>query len=610
MSRFISILVGLLLCDGDVFAQVAFEQPSPQSRLGFPIVWPKGPGRDSVPAWAAPGKVRFARWDGGRIEVAKAMLSGWPGFCPPEPDLVYTMANWYDPATIRFAKEAGLNVLWVTFSVGFSNQTERDHQEQVRRYIRECHRQGIHVVAYESIANIFWEDMFSVHPASANWPSIGKDGKPVPYGAANFAKVGRITRYMADLSNAEWRAYLRQRVDLAIDAGADGITYDNNFGNSLAEVYQKLQQHAASRKKDFLMMGNFHANTYVLNRLINSLTTEDGLEPGLYTIERPELRRRLTPLKSGSLANNIGLLRIQEALSEGWKPAMVECGVRETGDRFLGMMSPQRTQLAMAESMMFGVAHELFVEVKVARQLITGDPAATEAWRAAGSYNRFFAAHEDLYVGARSKAALAVVLDDSAANVSLLNGLAAHGVLFNVVYEHDLTSAMLQRYKAALIVAEHVRSSALAALAECSANGGKLLAMETAACKDEAGRKRAEPPLANATHFQATAPIETLAAELKRAAGEPLVTLQAPEGILCNVTEQPRQKRLLVHLLNYTLRPVETIRMTVQGRFKSCVLFSPDAAKRSPRRISESRDKTELEIPLLGIYSVLAFEAL
>ena len=166
------------------------------------------------------------------------MLSGWPGFCPPEPDLIYTMANWYDPATIRFAKAAGLNVLWVTFSVGFSNETERDHQEQMRRYIHECHRQGIHVVAYESIANIFWEDLFAVHPAATNWPSIGKDGKPVPYGAANFAKVGRITRYMADLTKPEWRDYLRRRVDLAIDAGADGITYDNNFGSWLVEVYR------------------------------------------------------------------------------------------------------------------------------------------------------------------------------------------------------------------------------------------------------------------------------------------------------------------------------------------------------------------------------------
>ena len=56
--------------------------------------------------------------------------------------------------------------------------------------------------------------------------------------------------------------------------------------------------------------------------------------------------------------------------------------------------------------------------------------------------------------------------DDGAANVPLLNNLAAHGVLFNVVYEHDLTAALLQRYKAALVVAETVPSSAQLALTE------------------------------------------------------------------------------------------------------------------------------------------------
>ena len=59
--------------------------------------------------------------------------------------------------------------------------------------------------------------------------------------------------------------------------------YDNNFGDSLFELYPKLVSHARSRKKDFLFMANFHADTYVLNRLLNCITTEDGVEPGLHS---------------------------------------------------------------------------------------------------------------------------------------------------------------------------------------------------------------------------------------------------------------------------------------------------------------------------------------
>jgi hypothetical protein len=174
----------------------------------YPAVWPKGPAKDSVPEWAAPGRIRFARWDGGRIEVAKAFLSGWVGLNPPHPDLLHSMTNWYDPKTISFLKEAAINLVWVTFSVGFSNQTEQAHQADVRRYITECHRQGIRVMAYESIANMFWEDMFQVIPESKSWIALGRDGKPVPYGAGTYERMGRVTRYMADLGNPNWRGYL------------------------------------------------------------------------------------------------------------------------------------------------------------------------------------------------------------------------------------------------------------------------------------------------------------------------------------------------------------------------------------------------------------------
>ena len=134
-----------------VWAQVGMESAS---KSMYPAQWPAGPSPSSVPAWAKPGRIRFARWDGGRMESAKAMLSGWPGFNPPDPNRLETMTNWYQPETIRFLREAGINLVWVTFSNGFSNETEKPQQEEIRRYIDECHRQGIHVMAYESIANM------------------------------------------------------------------------------------------------------------------------------------------------------------------------------------------------------------------------------------------------------------------------------------------------------------------------------------------------------------------------------------------------------------------------------------------------------------------------
>jgi len=163
------------------------------AHVGLPIEWPAGPEPGSLPEWARPGRIRFARWDGGRLESAKAMLSGWPGFNPPIPDYVDTMTNWYGPRSLELLRQAGVNTIFVTFSAGFSIPAERGNQEQLRGFIAACHREGIRVLAYQSIANLFWEDMFEQEPESRKWVRLTKDGQPTPYGAASYALTGRTT---------------------------------------------------------------------------------------------------------------------------------------------------------------------------------------------------------------------------------------------------------------------------------------------------------------------------------------------------------------------------------------------------------------------------------
>ena len=592
-----------------------------KAKVPYPAVWPNGPGRDSVPSWAAPGKVRFARWDGGRIETAKAFLSGWPGLNPSDPDLLYTMTNWYDVKTVRFLKEADINLVWLTFSVGFSNQAEAAHQADVRRYIAECHRQGIRVMAYESIGNMFWEDMFQAVPQSKNWIARKPDGQPVPYSAGTYLKMGRITRYMADFRNPEWREYLLKRIDLAVDSGADGLMYDNNFGDSLFELYPKLVSHARSRKKDFLFMANFHADTYVLNRLLNCITTEDGVEPGLHS-SSSEGYADLKPhypywLQIGDkfLVNNIGLLRIHETLADGWKPVMVEDGRREHVERMVGMVSPSRAQLSLAEKMMFGIAHEQYIEARPAHQLMTNDPAAVQTWQAVGKYNRFFRDHEDLYVGARSRAPLAIILDDHSTGVPLLDGLAARQVQFEVLYEKDLTATLLSRFKAvAILSAPIVRGSAITALEEFVRKGGQLISAEKSATVDEQGTARQLPAFFRNTtgpgrgmHLEQVPPIEELAKILRAASASPII-LEAPPGVLYNVTEQEDRRRVIVHILNYTLAPVTNLKLEVAGTYRAGRAVSPDDGASFTISSGFGSKSATIQIPRLQIYTTLVLD--
>lgn len=585
----------------------------------YPAIWPGGPGRDSLPSWAIPGAIRFSRWDGGRIETAKAFLSGWPGLNPPDPNILYTMTNWYDPKTVHFITDARINLIWVTLSVGFSNETEEKHRDEVRRYIAECHRNGIHVMAYESIGNIFWEDMFQAAPESKAWLAKDKDGKPVPYSAGTYQKMGRITRYMADFSNTQWRAYLLKRIDLAIDSGADGLIYDNNFGSTLFELYPLLFQHAAKRKKDFLMMANFHSDTYVLNRLLNCITTEDGLEPGLYSSSSPGYadiksgHPYLLPVQGKFLVNNIGLLRTHETLSEGWKPVFIEDGRREHAERMVGFMSAARSQLALAENMMFGIAEEQYVEARPAYQLATGDAGALATWKAIGKYNQFFKDHQELYTGARSQAPLAILLDDHSDGVALLDGLAARRVLFKVIYDRDVTAKTLSPYKAvAILTARSVRNSALSAMKDFVGQGGRLIVAQQAASLDENGAQRVRPAFFNghlgkgeSTYFENLPAINELVGSLLAASGQPSIRLKAPPGVLYNITEQPETKRTLIHILNYTLDPVTDLELQVNDTVHDVRIISPDGDEsEKPLTGLTSRDGRFI-IPRLQTYSIV-----
>jgi hypothetical protein len=599
------------------------------TQAGYLPQWPPGPPPGSVPSWAQPGRISFSRWDGGPIETAKAFLSGWPGFNPPIPDYVHVMTNWYHPSTVEFLRRANINLIWVTFSNGFSIPTERRQRDMLRTYIDLCHRHGIHVIAYESVANMFWEDMYEHEPQSRHWVSIGKDGKPVPYGAADPTKMGRVTRYMADLSNPRWRDYLLQRIDLAIDAGADGIIYDNAYSAHLVDVFTKIMRHALGKKKDFLVMANFHRAHFILNRLLNAITTEEGGEAGVFTGEKTIIergrwdsgrwmseRKTMLRVEGGYLANNIGLLRVFENLSEGWKPVAIESNERERGERFTHVMSGPRQQLTLAESMMFNVASELFVEGRVAHGLWHGEPEVVKTWEAVGLYNRFFASNRQYYTGARSQAALAIVLDNRSEGIAILNALAGRKVLFNVLYEHELTCDRLQRFSAVvLLTAESMRREALTALEQYVHSGGKLFVATRTATSDEFGRRR-EPPAwfgqssgkGQIVRWEKLPDVDELARQLLAASPLPTVRVQSPPSVLYNLTEQPQAGRRMVHLLNYSAKPAQSVVVSVNGHFNHVTALLPEGSSETPPMVRTVENRTEIELSRLKIYALLVLQ--
>ncbi len=527
------------------------------------------PASVAVPEWARTGQFTFARWDGGPIEVSKGVLSGWPGFVVPDPQVISATTHIYDPATIALLERAHVNWIWVTWSVGFSNETEAAQQALLRTYIEECHRHGIHVTAYMSIGNIFWQDMFAQVPESRDWV-LRINGEPVPYGTADYAAVGEVTRYLADLSLEGWQQYTLARVVAAVEAGADGIMFDNSSSYYSRELLQQFTARALyeARKKNpqILLSSNYGRQMLIAARAENALTSEQGWEPGTFGSPGPAPDRwnsspDFIPVSGGLLVLNAGLLRTLWAVSQGWRPVGLEYGNRHSGDRFLNTLSPAHQKLALAECAAFHAANEQYHESSTLRELYFGEQAGIENWDAVADYNAFLQKYAQFYQEPISLAGIAVIVDAAVEDIAFLNELAARNLIYDVVFEQDAKPEILARYPIVL--------------------GAPSVPLRS-------GWRRYQ---------------NTIQAEIEAASP---VGVTAPDSVIINLHAQ-RTGRTVVHLLNYGDTAVLDIDLKVRGRFSSVRLFSPDIDARSLPAYSDGQF-TEIRIPELRIYDLVVFD--
>ena len=116
-----------------------------------------------LPLWAQRGMFRYARLDGGPVEMMKGILSGWEYMF--DPANAYACCRAYDSdQLIELVKEVHVNWIWVTWSVGLSLESEAIQRRLAKRFLDSCHEQGIKVSSYHSIANVFRADFLEKHP--------------------------------------------------------------------------------------------------------------------------------------------------------------------------------------------------------------------------------------------------------------------------------------------------------------------------------------------------------------------------------------------------------------------------------------------------------------
>ena len=245
------------------------------------------PGPESVPEWAQQGKFRFTRFDGGPLQVCKTTRSDWgKHFNEQQKEVLANLYSKYGDRMADLLAEANINWVWITWSVGFSEAEEAEQRAQCKIITEKLHQRGIRAAAYMCAVSVFWETMFRDHPRAVRWLRFDPQGTPFRYSGGKDA-----LRFIADVSNPEWLEYQKQRVGGIIDAGLDGIFFDNtacpgwNTREALDGHFAALRRYIHEEKKsNILLFTNYglRLEGITLNDNMEFVFNEGWREPGAW----------------------------------------------------------------------------------------------------------------------------------------------------------------------------------------------------------------------------------------------------------------------------------------------------------------------------------------
>ena len=131
--------------------------------------------------------------------------------------------NWWDASSPAKMKEIGFNYVHSRFYKGMGWEVEKKDFLNVKRFVRNCHTNGVKTLAYVQFGTLYPEIMRKEIAQIDSWASYDKDGRANLY-------CNQYFRWMPCLNCREWEEYIKRMCTIALtEGGFDGIMFDNIF---------------------------------------------------------------------------------------------------------------------------------------------------------------------------------------------------------------------------------------------------------------------------------------------------------------------------------------------------------------------------------------------
>lgn len=130
--------------------------------------------------------------------------------------------HWFDSEDCpRLMQSLGLNMLHCRFYKGMGWQYESRDFPNVKRFVENCHKHNIRVLAYVQFSTFYYEIMSKEIPDLADWAAVDRDGRKITWGGCYY-------RWSPCINAPGFEPYLKKVMKIALEEGGfDGIMLDN-----------------------------------------------------------------------------------------------------------------------------------------------------------------------------------------------------------------------------------------------------------------------------------------------------------------------------------------------------------------------------------------------